>query len=164
MRETDVVFQVLGTTAYVHVILLLVTCTAEYLILIVTSFDRLPDVEVVVVTIVSATQLILIVCIVVWRHSLYQLRYFLVAERSIEVHLGLALRTALGCNDDNTIGTTGTIDGCRGSILQHVDALDFARSDVADRAYRETVNDVEWRVVLRKGTATTHANLHVSIW
>ena len=33
----------------------------------------------------------------------------LVAERSIEVHLGLALRTALGCNDDNTIGTTGTI-------------------------------------------------------
>ena len=148
MRETDVVFQVLGTTVYVHVILLLVTCTAEYFILIVTSFDRLPDVEVVVVTIVSATQLILIVCIVVWRHSLYQLRYFLVAERSIEVHLGLALRTALGCNNDNTIGTTGTIDGCSGSILQYVDSLDFAWSDIADRTYREAVNDVERRVIL----------------
>ena len=132
MRETDVVLDILGTTAYVHVILFLVTCTAEYLILIVTSFDRLPNIEIVVVTIVSATQLILIVCIVVWRHSLHQLRNLLVAERSIEVYLSLTLRTALGCYDDNTVGTTGTIDGCRRSILQYVDALNFARSDVAD--------------------------------
>ena len=132
VRETDVVLDILGTTAYVHVILFLVTCTAEYLILIVTSFDRLPNIEIVVVTIVSAAQLILIVCIVIWRHSLHQLGNLLVAERSIEVYLSLTLRTALGCYDDNTIGTTGTIDGCSGSIFQYVDSLDFARSDVAD--------------------------------
>ncbi len=74
-----------------------------------------------------------------------------------------AIYGARGANGVIIISTTGTIDGCRRSILQYVDALNLARSDVADRAYWETVYDVERRVVLRKGTATTHPNLHVSI-
>ena len=163
MREANVILDILSTTANAYIILLLVTSTTEYFVLIVCTFYRLPDIEVAVVTIVCCTNFIKRVCKVIRIKSLDQLCNLLVAKRSIEVYLCLTLRTALGCNDDNTISTTGTIDSCRRSILQYVDALNFAWSDVADRAYRETVNDVEWRVVLRKRTTTTHANLHVSI-
>ena len=45
-------------------------------------------------------------------------------DRTIEVNLNLSLLTFLGSDDDNTIGGTATIDRCRGSILQYLDALD----------------------------------------
>ena len=143
MRETNVVLDVFGTTAYANIILLLVTSAAEYLILIVSTLYRLPDIEIIVVTIVCCSVLKESVCKVVRIESLDQFRYLLQSERCIEVYLGLAFRTALGCYDNDTVGTTSTIDGSRRSILQNIDALNFARSDVADRAYWEAVNDVE---------------------
>ena len=47
-----------------------------------------------------------------------------------EVELGLAHGTLLGIDDKHTIGTLGTIDGCSGSILEHIDALDVGWGNV----------------------------------
>ena len=46
----------------------------------------------------------------------------------------LAFLGALGCNQDNTVTTTGTIKSCRRSILQHCHAFYVGRVDVVERA------------------------------
>ena len=51
--------------------------------------------------------------------------------------------TTLGSDDDNTIGTTRTIDGGRRSILQYVDAFNFRRGNIADTAHGEAINDIK---------------------
>ncbi len=64
------------------------------------------------------------------------------AKISVKGNFGLAL-TALACSDEHhTVGCLRTIDGCRGCVLEHIDALDVGgieRRDVS--AY--TVNQIE---------------------
>ena len=56
---------------------------------------------------------------------IHHLRTGLHTVGGIEVYLQTALLSLLGGDDDDTIGCTGTIDGCRRSILQHSHALDI---------------------------------------
>ena len=56
---------------------------------------------------------------------IHHLRTGLHTVGSIEVYLQTALLSLLGSDDDDTIGCTGTIDGCRRSILQHSHTLDI---------------------------------------
>ena len=60
---------------------------------------------------------------------IHHLRTGLHTVGGIEVYLQTALLSLLGGDDDDAIGCTGTIDGCRRSILQHSHALDIRRVD-----------------------------------
>ena len=111
MGVAHIEFDVLVSATDVGVILTLHTGASENLILPVASLNRLPDVEVVVIAIRLVAQLILIVSIVVRVKHLDFLSEFLPSDGSVEIHLHITLRTALGGNDDHTVGTTGTIDG-----------------------------------------------------
>ena len=112
VSEADVVLQLLRATVHVDVVLLLQASAAEYLILIVNTVNRLPDVEVVIVAVRPVgVKLILVVSIVVGVHGLNELRHLLPADGAVEVNLGLALVAALGGHDDDTVGTAGTVDG-----------------------------------------------------
>ena len=68
--------------------------------------------------------------------------------------------SALGGDDNHTVGTAGTVDSGSGTILEHVHRGDFIRRDIVDVAYRHSVHNVE-----RAGTCTLvesgeTANLH----
>ena len=76
----------------------------------------------------------------------------------VVVDRDLAGLTALGRHDDNTVGTTGTVDGRREGILQHVDRGNVRSRDVGDALHGEAVDDVERRVVLRDRTAAADAS------
>ena len=57
-------------------------------------------------------------------------RLFLYSEIHVVFYVYLSLFGILGGNKDNTVGTAGTVDGCRGCILEHVDAFDIVGWDV----------------------------------
>ena len=78
----------------------------------------------------------------------------------VVLHLGLAvtLRTLRG-NQDNTVSTAGTVDGCRSSILQHVNALNVVGRNIVDVAYLHTIHDIQRVVRLGDRTTTTDTNL-----
>ena len=79
------------------------------------------------------------------------------AEVGIVAHLQLAGLALLGGHDDHTVGGGRTIDGARGGVLQHIDALDVGGVDVVDIATRHAVDDVERsRVAVGAGTANRH--------
>ena len=66
------------------------------------------------------------------------------AVREIVVDLCLAHLTLLGGYENYTVGSTGTIDGTRSSILQHLDTLDITRVEIVETTLdRHTVYDVE---------------------
>ena len=68
---------------------------------------------------------------------------------------GLAL---LGGNEDNTVGTTGTVNGAGCGVLEDVDALDVGGVQGADAAAGHAVDDVEGFI----GTDGTHtADVHI---
>ena len=167
----DVVLHVLRAARDVGIVLHLVAGASEQFVLMVLSFHRTPDLEVVERTVArneacrlsGRSDFILVVCILIGAEHLLQLGGLLPAIGNVEAYLCLAFLTRLGGNDDNAVGTTGTVDSGRGCILKNVDALDFRGSDVADRSYREAIDNVERRVVLRKRTATTHTDLDVGI-
>ena len=60
----------------------------------------------------------------------YNIRLFLYSEIHVVFYVYLSLFGILGGNQDNTVGTAGTVDGCRGCILEHVDAFDIVGWDV----------------------------------
>ena len=76
----------------------------------------------------------------------------------LHVHIDLrcSSRTLLGGHQDHTGGTTGTIQSCRGSILQNSDALDILRRNVQKtRAVGRTVdNDQRINVGIHRGKTT----------
>ena len=79
--------------------------------------------------------------------------------REIVVDVYSALLAALGGDEDDTIGSTCTVDGARGSILQYLNALDVAGVQIVDAALDgHTINDVE-RVAVVDGSDTTDTNL-----
>ena len=87
------------------------------------------------------------------------LPWVLPAVREVVVHVYSALFAALGGDEDNTVGSTCTIDGARGSILQYLNALDVAGVQIVDTALDgHTINDVE-RVTVVDSTDTTDTNL-----
>ena len=87
------------------------------------------------------------------------LPWVLPAVREVVVHVYSALLAALGGDEDDTVGSTCTVDGARGSVLQHLDALDVARVQIVDAALDgHTINDVE-RVAVVDGSDTTDTNL-----
>ena len=66
--------------------------------------------------------------------------------------------TLSGCNEDHTVCSTGTIDGGRCSILQHVDALDISGVNVIKATTCDTVDYIK-RCRVTDGTDTTDVNL-----
>ena len=66
-----------------------------------------------------------------------------------EVHVDLALFAgALGRDDDDTIGSAGTVDGRGGRVFQHVDAFDVVGVQVIDGAFHRQAVHHEERVGL----------------
>ena len=47
------------------------------------------------------------------------------SESGIITERVTTMRTFLGGDDDHTVGTTGTVDGCGGYIFQYLNALDI---------------------------------------
>ena len=93
-------------------------------------------------------------------------------EEGAEAHVAVvahvcrsAHRTFLCGDDDDTVGTTGTVDGSSRSILQNVDALDVAWANIAELTHEwDTVEHDERVVAGRERTLTTDANLHFLTW
>ena len=101
--------------------------------------------------------------IVLGRENVNLLGNLFPAVVSIVAHLGLTFLTALGGNEDYTIGTAATVDGGRRGVFQDGDVLDVVRWNIADALYGETVNDVKRVVRLGDRTTTTDADLHLCI-
>ena len=77
-------------------------------------------------------------------------------DRAIEVDLHLALLTLLGSDDDDTIGSTATIDRSRCSILEHLNALDVITIEfVHTRLGWHTINNIK-RIIVVQRTDTTN--------
>ncbi len=71
------------------------------------------------------------------------------------VDLRLAFLTALRCDDDDTVGSFGAIDGSRSSIFQHGDRLDVVGVKVVHRALHAIDDDHRGGIVECSGTTDT---------
>ena len=80
---------------------------------------------------------------------IYHLRTGLQTVGGIEVHLYSTLLSLLGGNDNDTVRCTGTIDGCRRSILQYSHALDIRRVDHAEEVAAVTRDTtlLQWHAI-----------------
>ena len=79
--------------------------------------------------------------------------------REVVVDRSLANLSFLGSHEDNTIGSSRTIDSTRGSILQHLNRLDIGRVNRFHTILvgRHSVDDVK-RFGIVDSTDTTHAD------
>ena len=143
MRIADTVLQLLATTAYIDIILLLVTGTSKHLILIIEPVHRTPNVHIAVIAMFAHIYLILISHIIIRVKYFGKAGYLLHAERSSKIHLHFSLFTAFGRNDDNSVGATCTINSGRRGIFQHIDALNLGRGDIADARHRKSIHNVQ---------------------
>ena len=71
-----------------------------------------------------------------------------------QANLWLHILTTLGSNEDDTIRTTHTINGCSRSILQYRDALDIIRSHLRESTLYTIYHD-QWSTVASEGCTTT---------
>ena len=79
-------------------------------------------------------------------------------------NVGVTLRTVLGGNHDNAVGTSRTVDGGSGGILQDLDALDVGGvHEVGIVAYLHTINYIKRRSIAIDGTDTTDADSSLSV-
>ena len=77
-------------------------------------------------------------------------------DRAIEVDLHLALLTLLGSDDDDTIGSTATIDRSRCSILEYLNALDIITIELVHTSLGwHTINNIK-RIIVVQRTDTTN--------
>ena len=84
----------------------------------------------------------------------------------VKMELHLIVRVGvriLGRDDDNTVSALCTIDSGCGCILENVHRLDVVRRDIRDRAYLETINDVQRVAGLGKGCTTTNTDFDIRI-
>ena len=116
-----------------------------------------------IVVVLQQGELILPCGIVARADDIHLLGNLLPRVVGVVAHLGLAFLTALGGDEDNAVGTTRTVDGGGGCILQHGDVLDVVGRNVADSVNGESVDDVKRVVRLGDGAATTNANLHFGV-
>ena len=81
-------------------------------------------------------------------------------EVAFVVHLQrLLFLTALGRDDNHTIGGTRTIDSTCRSVLQHLDGLNIVRREIANRGtHGHAVDDIQRSLVSVQGTDTTDTN------
>ena len=102
---------------------------------------------------VELNELTLVYEVVAWNCTL---RY---TERSFEVYIYSTLLTTLGCDNDNTVSTTSTIQSTCRSVLQHRNRLDIVWVDSANRTtIGNTINNIEWLRVCRDRTKTTNTD------
>ena len=132
-----------STTVQTQVVAVRKNIGTEHILLPVDGPNTLVEVEVVINTIVlferchvaaTAKESILIVRhhIVVSVHCLQALCNGLCLQITVVVNLSLTSLRILCSDEDYTIGTLRTIDGCRRCILQHGDIFNIIRRDVAD--------------------------------
>lgn len=57
----------------------------------------------------------------------------------------------LGCDDDDAIGSSRTINGCRCGVFQNLYALDVFRADLVSCSTLDAVYYIEWGVVCGDG-------------
>ena len=62
---------------------------------------------------------------------------------TVVAHLYSSFLTLLGGDENHTVSSRRTVDGSRGSVLQHVDTLDVGRVQRVDVAAGHTVDDVD---------------------
>ena len=87
------------------------------------------------------------------------------APLSLKADGSLLSLTLLGGNHDNTIGTTGTIEGVRCRILQHGDTLYIVRVEVVPAAIVwSTIHDNERRCSSVDGTEATDGKRRGGCW
>ena len=101
-----------------------------------------------------------VIDIVIGVLDIIQLRYLLCLVVDVILHLCAAFLATLCCHEDNTVGTTRTIDGCRSGILEHIDALDVVGRDIVNGRHLHTVDNEERVVRLCDRAATTHTDGH----
>ncbi|CCY37512.1 unknown [Alistipes sp. CAG:831] len=66
------------------------------------------------------------------------------ADLSLEIHVYAAFLTFLGSDDNDTVGTTGTVQGSGRCVLQHGHRLDILRVDGVDiTVIGDTVNHIQ---------------------
>ena len=145
--------QFLVTAIHGYVVHLGQGWVAHQLVLPVVGGLSLVDVKVVGVAEVAAEGVLLAVVVVcgiqLVLHKLVSVKHFLLAGQprklsvGVEVYLHLTSLGRLGGYDNNTVTTSGTINGGQGSILQYVDALDVGRRNVVDVVCLETINNVQ---------------------
>ena len=177
MRITKGVLNTLRTARDIQVLVEGVTGTSESNILPVVTLEVLEHVHIFPVTelacvvvnfrlvavVVEHCILILPLSILIRTENVNLLSDVLDAVESIITNLCLTSLTAICGNEDYTVSTTRTVDGCRRSILQHCDVLDVACRNITDTVNGESVNDIKRVVALCDRTTTTHANLHLSV-
>ncbi len=85
------------------------------------------------------------------------------AEIAFVVDLqGLVFLTALGRDDDHTVGGAAAVDGACRCVFQHLDGLNVVRREVADRrTHRHAVDDIQGSLVAVQGADTTDAHQRV---
>ena len=76
----------------------------------------------------------------------------------IEAHLCHAGLALLGSDDDHTVCSAATVDGCRRGILEYLDVGNVVGCKEVDILERHTVNDVERVVGTIERGCTTHAD------
>ena len=79
---------------------------------------------------------------VVGRSHVERLSHLVDGHIAVVAHVGAAFQSALGGDDDHTVGSLRTIDGRSRSVAQHVDGLNIIGSHHRDVYAGNTVDDV----------------------
>ena len=160
MSIAESILHVVRTTVDVDVVVEGVARASVSQVLPVVTFNAFVKVHVLVVSelvgvvvylgsiaaVVQHSVLILPLGVVVNVEHVILLGNLLPAVVGVVADLYLTGLTALGGHQDNTVGTTATVDGGRRSVLQHGDVLDVVGRNVADTVNGESIDNVQ-RVV-----------------
>ena len=177
MCIAECILDILGTTIDIDIVIEGVTSTSVNQILPIVGGNVVVHIQILVVAeeigvrwnllriivVLQQCQLVLPCGIVACREYALLLGNLLPAVVGVVAYLGLSFLTALGGNQDNTVSTTATVDGCWWSILQYGDVLDVVGRYIADGFNGESVYDVQRVVALGDRTTTTHADLYLGI-
>ena len=108
----------------------------------------------------SLTQIVAILVSV--HYIIYIARNLVNTKVTGVVHLQrLVFLTILGSDNNDTIRSTGTIDGTRRSILQNLDGLDIIRREVTDSGtHWHTIDDIK-RSCATERTDTTNSHTRI---
>ena len=95
--------------------------------------------EIIVIIICFNNQLLL------WSHieviRIVHVPLFIDSQVRSEINVYFVLIGIFCCNNNNTIGGPGSINGCGGSVFQHIDSGNIIRIDVFDISFhRQTVD------------------------
>ena len=76
----------------------------------------------------------------------------------VQTHLCHTFLTLLGADDDDTVGSTATVDSGRGGILQNLDVIDIVGREEVDILEGHAVHHIQRIVGTVQRSGTTHAN------